>query len=44
MMDGSDGWGWGMSWGMGWFGGIGILVAVLVVLGIAVLAFTRRNP
>ena len=32
--------GWGMGWGMGGFGGIGLLV---VVLGIAILAFRRRN-
>lgn len=34
--------GWGMGWGMGGFGGIGLLVAVLVV-GIAFLAVRRRN-
>ena len=32
----------GEGWGMGGFGGIGVLVAVLIVLGIAVLAFRRR--
>jgi len=36
--------GWGMGWGMGGgFGGIGLLLVVLVVLGIAVLALRRRN-
>jgi len=34
----------GMGWGMGGFGGIGMLLVVVVVLGIAVLAFRRRNP
>jgi hypothetical protein len=29
---------------MGGFGGIGLLVVVLVVAGIAVLAFRGRNP
>jgi uncharacterized membrane protein len=37
------GWGWGMGSGMGGFGLIGVLVVALVVLGIAVLAFRRRN-
>lgn len=39
MMDG--GWGWGMGGGMGGFGGVGLVA--LVVLGIAVLVFRRRN-
>ena len=43
MMNGSDGWGWGMGWGMGGFGGIGMLVVVLAVLGFAVLAVRRRD-
>lgn len=46
MMGGSDGWGmgsWGMGWGMGGFGGIGLLVIVLLVAGIAFLALRRRN-
>jgi hypothetical protein len=41
MMGGS--WGWGMGGGMGGFGGISALLIALVVLGIAVLAFRRRN-
>lgn len=40
MMGGSDG--WGMGWGMGGFGGIGLLVVALLVVGI-VLASRRRN-
>ena len=39
MMDG----GWGMGGGMGGFGGISALLIALVVLGIAVLVFRRRN-
>ena len=35
------GWGWGMGGGMGGFGGVGLVA--LVVLGIAVLVFRRRN-
>ena len=42
MMGGN--WGWGMGYGMGGYGGIGVLVLALVVLGIAVVAFRRRNP
>ena len=34
--------GWGMGWGMGGYG-IGGLLAVLVVIGIAILAFRGRN-
>jgi hypothetical protein len=41
-MMGGD-WGWGMGYGMGGFGGIGVLVLALVVFGIAVVAFRRRN-
>jgi hypothetical protein len=41
-MMGGD-WGWGMGGGMGGFGGFGTLLLALVVLGIAVLAFRRRN-
>lgn len=41
MMDGSEG--WGMGWGMGGFGGIGLLVVALLVLGFAFLAVRRRN-
>ena len=37
-----EGMGWGMGWGMGGFGGI-VLVAIVVVLGIAALAVRRRN-
>ena len=37
------GWGWGMDGAMGSFGGISALLIVLVVLGIAVLVFRRRN-
>ena len=37
-----DGWGWGMmGGGMGGFGGVGLVA--LVVFGIAVLGFRRRN-
>jgi hypothetical protein len=43
MMGGSDGWGWGMGWGMGGFGGIGVLLAGVVIVGIAVLLFRRRD-
>jgi uncharacterized membrane protein len=35
------GWGWGMGGGMGGFGAVGLVA--LVVLGIAVLVFRRRN-
>jgi hypothetical protein len=35
--------GWGMGWGMGGYGGIGCLLAVLVVIGIAILVFRGRN-
>lgn len=38
-----DGWGWGMGWGMGGFGGIGLLLVVLLVVGFAFLAVRRRN-
>jgi hypothetical protein len=38
-----DGWGSGMGWGMGGFGGIGVLLAGLAILGIAILVFRRRN-
>ena len=38
---GMMGWGWGMGGGMGGFGGVGLVA--LVVLGIAVLVFRRRN-
>lgn len=41
MMGGN--WGWGMGGGMGGFGGIGLVVVALVVLGIAVVAFRRRT-
>ena len=41
MMGGSDG--WGMGWGMGGFGGIGLLVVTLLVVGFAFLAVRRRN-
>jgi uncharacterized membrane protein len=40
---GMMGWGWGMGYGMGGFEGIGLLVLALVFLGIAVMAFRRRN-
>jgi hypothetical protein len=33
-----------MGFGMGGFGGIGVFVLALVVLGIAVVAFRRRTP
>ena len=33
----------GMGWGMGGFGGIGMLLALVVVVGIAAMAFRRRN-
>ncbi len=42
MMGGN--WGWGMGYGMGGVGGIGVLVLGLVVVGIALMAFRRRNP
>ena len=42
MMGGIDGWGWGMGWGLGGFGGIGLIV-VLLVVGFAFLAVRRRN-
>ena len=35
--------GWGMGWGMGGFGGIGMLVVALAVVGVAVLVSRRRN-
>ena len=35
--------GWGMHWGMGGYGGIGSLVVVLVVIGIAILVYRGRN-
>ncbi len=38
-----DGWGWGMGWGMGGFGGIGLLLVILLVVGFAFLAVRRRN-
>jgi uncharacterized membrane protein len=37
------GWGSGMGWGMGGFGGISVILAALIILGIAVLAVRRRN-
>lgn len=33
----------GMGWGMGAFGGIGMLLALVVVVGIVAMAFRRRN-
>lgn len=42
MMGGN--WGWGMGYGMGGYGGIGLLLVALVVLGIAVMVFRRRTP
>ena len=41
MMGGGEG--WGMGWGMGGFGGIGLLVVALLVVGFAFLALRRRN-
>ena len=38
-----DRWGWGMGWGMGGFGGIGLLLVALLVVGFAFLAVRRRN-
>jgi hypothetical protein len=35
--------GWGMGWGMGGFGGIGLLIVVLLVVGFAFLAIRRRK-
>ena len=35
--------GWGMGWGMGGFGGIGLLLIALLVVGFAFLAIRRRN-
>ena len=31
------------GWGMGGFGGIGLLVVVLIIVGISVLAFRGKN-
>ena len=39
-----EGMGWGMGWGMGGFGGIGLLVVLVLALGIVALAVRRRNP
>ena len=33
----------GMGWGMGGFGGIGMLLALVIVVGTAAMAFRRRN-
>ena len=33
-----------MGYGMGAFGGIGVIVLALVVVGIAVVALRRRSP
>lgn len=41
MMSGGEG--WGMGWGMGGFGGVGLLVVTLLVVGFVFLAFRRRN-
>lgn len=41
MMGGGGG--WGMSWGMGGFGGVGLLVVVLLVGGLVFAAVRRRN-
>lgn len=41
MMGGSEGWGMGL--GMGGFGGIGLLLVALLVVGFAFLAVRRRN-
>ncbi|MEO8559108.1 MAG: hypothetical protein ABI439_08610 [Rhodospirillales bacterium] len=38
-----NGEGWGMGWGMGGFGGIGLILVVLAVVGITVIAIRRRN-
>jgi len=35
--------GWGMGWGMGGYKGVRGLLAVLVVIGIALLVFRGRN-
>lgn len=35
--------GWGMGWGMGGFGGIGLLIVILLVVGFAFLAIRRRK-
>ncbi len=43
MMGGGWGSGWGMGYGMGGFGGIGVLVLALVVLGVALVAFRRGS-
>jgi Spy/CpxP family protein refolding chaperone len=41
MMGGGEG--WGMGWGMGGFGGVGLLVVTLLVVGFVFLAVRRRN-
>ncbi len=43
MMNGSDGWGWGMSWGMGGFGWGGVLAVCVIIVGAAFLALRRRS-
>ena len=45
MMGGSEGWGmgYGVGLGMGGFGGIGLLLVALLVVGFAFLAVRRRN-
>lgn len=40
MMSGFD----GMGWGMGRFGGLGMLLFVVLVAAIVALAVQRRNP
>jgi hypothetical protein len=44
MMGGGWGMGWGMGGGMGGFGGIGLLVIVLLVVAFAFVTIRRRNP
>lgn len=34
----------GMGWGMGGFGGLGMILFTVVVVGIVAFAVQRRNP
>ena len=39
----NTGWDWGMGWGMGGFGGIGLLLVVLLIVGFGFVLVRRRN-